>query len=130
MTKLRREIGRRFPEVRGKLRKEDEPYTLMARVAEWLRAAPRETITRDVVHRLRDFMKWCDEQRRTDSAADDLFTISIVGFWEPLFDSDSTRFLIPQLMSRQDVESNEAYLKAWVGEENYRKALDAFTQSV
>jgi hypothetical protein len=126
------EIKRRFPELDNEItrKKRDLPYMQMFYVAAWLQAMPREAITASVVERLRSFRAWCEEQPRTQSAKDDIYTIFTVGFWEPMFASDSTRFLIPQLMSREEVTAAGDYLKSWVGPENYQMALDEYDRTV
>jgi len=80
--------------------------------------------------RVRAFSDWCKEQPRAETAKDDLFTIVAVALWEPLIASDSARRLIPRLIPRCDLESGEDYLKAWVGEDNYRKALSEYDRNV
>jgi hypothetical protein len=116
---LRNEIEACFPEVRDKLNEDDGDWTLMDRLVEWLRDF--NAISADIVERLRRFKRWCEEQPRTESRRDldtmllppvaDIWTIFICGFWEPLFESNSTRVLIPQLMSRGEV-TNEEILEA------------------
>lgn len=59
-------------------------------------------------------------------AADDVWTIYVVGFYEELFEHDKLRPLIPHLTPKQQVLDNEKYLTTSVGAENYRKALEQF----
>jgi len=130
MTKLRRKMGTQFPEVRGKLRKGDGPYDLFVHLTAWLLAARREAITADFIRRLREFLQWIQTQPEGETADDDLCTIALVTFWEPLCESDSLRDLIPQLMSCSDFEGTAQYFKAWSGTENYEKVLRHFGKSV
>ncbi|HST31842.1 MAG TPA: hypothetical protein VLK27_13500 [Chthoniobacterales bacterium] len=103
---LRNEIEARFPEVRVKLNEADDgDWTLTNRLVGWLRDF--NAISADIVERLRRFKRWCEEQPRTESAGADIWTIFICGFWEPLFESNSTHVLIPQLMTRGDVTKEE-----------------------
>ena len=102
----------------------------MRHVAEWVIGLPSEGLSPEVIERIRGFSDWCGQQARTKTAKDDLLTVVAVGLWEPLMKSDSARRLIPHLMPRSDVESGADYLKAWVGEENYRKALSEYDQHV
>jgi AcrR family transcriptional regulator len=104
---LRNEIEARFPEVRDKLNEDDCDWTLMDRLVEWLRDF--NAISADIVERLRRFKRWCEEQPRTER--EDIWTSFIRGFWDNLFESNSTRVLIPQLMSRGEV-TNEEILEA------------------
>jgi hypothetical protein len=130
MKTLRDEIASRFPEVVDKCREEDGAYILMHRIVEWLQSAPPTAITAETVERLRSFWNWCEDQPRGESGKDDLYTIFIVGFWENLFDSESTRPLIPQLMPREEMLANADYLKQWVGAENYQQALDEYDRTL
>ena len=102
----------------------------MHRIVEWLRARQPGAHGPDVVERLQHFKEWCEEQPRTQTAADDIWTIFIVGFWEHLFESDSTRPLVPLLMSRDELAANRDYLTSWVGAENYQMALDQYDRTV
>jgi hypothetical protein len=130
MRTLRAEIAIRFPEIRATHDEEDGNYTLMQRLVEWLRGMRREGISTDIVERVRSFKEWCEEQPRKESAENDVWTIFIVGFWERLFESDSTRLLIPHLMSREEVIANRTYLESWVGADNYQIALGEYEQTV
>jgi hypothetical protein len=128
MKMLYDEIIRRFPEVQSKIHSGDEelPYQLMHYVVEWLQEFRSDALTPDVIQRVQDFSQWCEDQPRGEQAKDDVFTILAVGFWESLFESDSTRTLVPRLMSRADVQANSEYLKGWVGSDNYEKTLREF----
>jgi hypothetical protein len=53
-------------------------------------------------------------------------TIWTVGFLENLFESDTTRSLLPKLMSREHFVAGAVYFRTWVGAENYEKAGDYF----
>jgi hypothetical protein len=130
VSTLRSEIEIRFPEVRDTLDAEDGDYTLMQRVVEWLWGIQREATSADMVGRVRCFKEWCEEQPRTESAENDIWTIFIVGFWEHLFESDFTRPLIAQLMSREEVIANRTYLESWVGADNYQIALAEYDRTV
>jgi hypothetical protein len=130
VSALRTEIENRFPEVREAIDEEDGNYTLMNRVVEWLRRVPPAALTADLIDRIRGFKEWCEDQPRTQSAKDDMWTIFIVGFWEHLFESDSTRVLIPHLMSREEVVENRAYLESWVGADNYQLAIREYDRTV
>jgi hypothetical protein len=102
----------------------------MHRVIEWLRSVPPAPLSADVADRVRGFKQWCEDQPRTQSAEDDMWTIFIVGFWEHLFESDFTRALIPHLMSRDEVAENRAYLESWVGPDNYQLAMREYDRTV
>lgn len=121
MKMLYDEVTRRFPEIHEKIFKGDEelPYVLVGHLADWLKVLPQNSITPQLVARLVSFTKWCEEQPRGQDASDDLHTILTVGFYEDLFDSDSTRALVARLISRDDFIANSDYLRFWVGTANY-----------
>ena len=125
MTAIYNEIVQRFPEIRPKIfeGEEDEPYTLMNCLAHWLETLPPEQRSSDVISRLVAFARWCEEQPRSDDAAEDSYTILVVGFYEKLFDSEVTRSLLPHFISQDDMTRNSDYFRQWVGAENYEKAL-------
>lgn len=124
MTALYNEICERFPEVRSQIYDGDEelPYMLMRHLANWLKELPAKELTPSVTNRVVAFNHWCERQPRGEQATDDLFTILVVGFYEPLFESASTRALLPKLVPPEDIAANAEYLRTWVGEENYNEA--------
>jgi hypothetical protein len=126
MKLLYDEIRRRFPEVRTVFFDDcaDLPYSLMGMLADWLKASP--TISPEVIQRVQGFTSWCEDQARTETAADDILTIMWVGFYEPLFEAEHTRALLPKIISKETFERNAAYFKSWVGEENYEEAKKHF----
>jgi hypothetical protein len=105
---------------------EDSSYALLALVVNWLKALGPSELTPDLVQRVVDFGKWCEDQPRGETAEDDLLTIWVVGFLEELFDSDVTRPLIPHLVSKEELTKNAEYLKTWVGPEDYQAALGEY----
>lgn len=128
MRRLYEEIAVRFPEIRSAIFRGDEelPYVLIGHVARWLIHLPKEAVTPQIISRVQAFAKWCEEQPSAETAADDIYTIFIVGFYEKLFESESGRAYLPKLTSQKDITRNSAYLKKWVGEANYGKAEIAF----
>lgn len=123
MKLLYDEITQRFPEIRGRFYDDDVdlPYVVMGRLAEWLKELPKHAISPQLVERLVSFARWCEEQPRGKDASDDLFTILTVSFYEELFDSDTTRELVPKLIPREQFIAGAEYLRTWVGTENYEK---------
>ncbi|MFA5192586.1 MAG: hypothetical protein WC740_17905 [Verrucomicrobiia bacterium] len=118
------EMSKRFPEVSDAIQQyEDLPYVLMGQLASWVAKKKPQELTPELISRIVEFAKWCEEQPRDETAEDDLFTILVVGFYESLFKSDTTRLLLPKLILREDIVYNAEYIKTWVGEENYNKAL-------
>ena len=127
MKQLFDEISQRFPEIRERIEIDaDLSYMLMNTLAEWLGSLPPHELTPDIVNRVMAFTQWCRKQPRGEDASDDLLTIWTVGFYEKLFCSETSRSLIPKLMSRKELTLNAEYLKHWVGEDDYRKALKLY----
>ena len=123
------EIVRRFPEIGSHFHggdDEDSPYVLMHLVVSWLKELGPCDLTPDLVQRVADFGKWCEDQPRGENARNDVLTIWVVGFLEELFDSDVTRPLIPHLVSKENLINNAEYLKTWVGPEDYQAALGEY----
>jgi hypothetical protein len=122
------EISRRFPEVRSSFSEGDEelPYLVMGHLASWLKTLPKEALTPELIARLVSFTKWCEEQPRGKDACDDLFTMLSVSFYEELFDTDTMRELLPRFISRAQFVATADYFRAWVGTDNYDKALRCY----
>ena len=104
----------------------DEPYPLMTMLAEWLDHVLAEANTTELVKRVKAFTRWCEDQPRGETAADDILTILVVGFYEQLFATEHTRALLPKIVSKKEFAQNAEYLKDWVGAENYEKAAKYF----
>jgi hypothetical protein len=130
MTTLYNELLKRFPEMRHRLSQEDEelPYLLMNHLADWLKDMTPDEVSPAILGRVAEFVRWCEDQPRAASAAEDLYTILLVGFYERLFASDSTRALVPHLIPHEDILRNADYLKQWVGPENYERALALYNR--
>jgi len=124
MQKLFDEIFNRFPEIRDRLADEDPslPFLVIRHLVDWLGELHPSQLTPDLNRRLVDFADWC-EQERGPTAETDPYTIWVVGFFENLFDSASTRRLIPKLKPKEELVANAEYLRCWVGAENYELAL-------
>ncbi len=130
MKALHDEIFRRFPELVSRIHPGDEdlPYSLMIYLADWLKDLAPEAFTADLVQRLVAFTQWCLSQPEGKTASDDLHTILVVGFYEHLFDAESTRALLPHFISREEMLQNAEYLRSWVGVEDYEKALREYNR--
>jgi hypothetical protein len=127
MRELYDELSRRFPEIQDRLEdNHDLPYCLMGALADWLVELPPSGFTSDVISRAVAFSRWCEEQPRGKDARTDLPTIVTVALYEKLFEHDSTRFLLPKLISKEQMREGADYMKAHVGVDNYEKALRYF----
>jgi len=124
MQSLHAEICRRFPEIRDAIDEtSDEPYMVMWSLVQYLSELSSDQLTPELIDRVVAFSQWCEDQPAGKSAADDLRTILVVGFYEELLKHETTRVLIPYLIDRQDFTSNESYIKSWCGEESYTLTL-------
>jgi hypothetical protein len=122
------EILRRFPEVRPSLSdgEEDLPYLMMGHVASWAQRLSPTEINTEAIARVQAFIRWCEEQPRGETAADDILTVLVVGFYEKLFETEDTRALLPKFVAKEDFIKNAEYLKTWVGAEKYEQATKHF----
>jgi len=128
MKMLYDEVIRRFPEVQSHLSDGDIdlPYVVMASVVDWVNDLGTSKLTPEVVQRVVEFTKWCETQPRGESAADDVYTILVVAFYEKLFRSDVTRTLLPHILPRDELIKNAEYLKTWVSDEEFQLALEKY----
>jgi hypothetical protein len=126
MKLLYDEVLRRFPEARTKFNFSEGdvelPYNVMHDLVDWLQRLPPGAFTPELIDRLVSFTRWCEQQPRGKDAGDDLLTILTVGFYENLFDSDTTRALLPRFISRDQFMASADYFRQWVGAEDYEKA--------
>jgi hypothetical protein len=96
---------------------------LMSHLADWI--INQEEIPPSLVDRVARFTHWCESQPPGIGPSEDPLTILVVGLYESLFESENTLALLPKLASRKTLIENADYFKAWIGEENYRRALNA-----
>jgi len=121
---LCKEVLERFPEIRRASEgHEDNPTVLLHEVVHWLSMAQ---VSSSDESRVIAFMEWSQSQPRGTTVHDDIATMVTTSFYEGLFDHEHTRRLIPKLVSKADLVEGAEYLKQWVGEENYQKALALF----
>jgi len=128
MKALCDEVVRRFPEVQSRLTDGDEdvPYIVMGSVVDWLKETGTSGFPPEIVQRVIEFTEWCEAQPRGGTAGDDVYTILVVSFYEGLFRSDVTRCLLPRIVPKDELLNNAEYLKHWVGDENFRLALEKY----
>lgn len=128
MKQLAEEILKRFPEVAPSVFEGDEElsFVMMAHLGKWVVDQAKAGVAPGLVPRIKAFAKWCETQPRGDDAADDIWTIYVVGFYEELFEDEKTRSLIPSLATRQELIDNRDYLITWVGYPAYEEALKKF----
>ena len=127
MRVLYDELSRQFPEIQTRLEEYyDLPYVLMGALADWLTELSPPEFTSNVIDRVVAFSRWCEEQPRGKDARTDLPTIVTVALYEKLFEHDGTRFLLPKLITKEQMLEGADYMKAHVGADNYEKALRYF----
>lgn len=130
MKVLYDEIVRRLPEaVPWIYDDEEDPYLVMASLVRWLDTIGLEGASPELISRLVDFTTWCEKYPRGETAEDDLYTALVVAFYEHLFESRRTRPFIPLLLSKEDLLKNAAYLRQWVGKEEFELALQEYNSS-
>ena len=123
MKKIYDEILKRFPEVQVDQENIELPYLMMREIVSWLNSRETDCTSPGIVKRVVDFKKWCENQESGQSAADDIWTIFTVSFFEPLFGNKKTQSLISYLTSRKEMIENNKYLISWIGKENYDAVL-------
>lgn len=120
--KLYLELSTRFPEIRGRIQADaDEPYALMNHLAEWIMEMNNHA--EPLIARLAQFAEWCESQPSGEGPSEDPLTILVIGFYEALFESPATQELLPKLASRKTLVENADYFRAWIGDDNYRRAI-------
>jgi|688.fasta_scaffold1682155_1 hypothetical protein len=121
MKALFDEVLQRFPELAAQVNEGDEdlPYVVVGYIAEWLLSVELDSAA---IQRVVDFDRWCMQQPRGQTAADDILTIETVAFREKLFEYDKLLPLVPKLMSREELQASKEYFSRWVGEDRYEAA--------
>jgi hypothetical protein len=125
MKHLYDEVLRRFPEITSFVSEGDEelPYLVVAYVVMWLESVAKPELDPSIIERIVDFDRWCMEQPRGETAANDIMTIEVVALREELFAHDELLPLVPKLMTRPELLENREYLTHWVGADRYQAAL-------
>jgi hypothetical protein len=121
MKALFDEVLQRFPELAAQVNEGDEdlPYVVVGYIAEWLLSVELDSAT---IQRVVDFDRWCMQQPRGQTAADDIMTIEVVGLQEELFRHDKLLPVVTKLISREVLQANKEYFSQWVGADRYQAA--------
>jgi hypothetical protein len=122
MKQLYDEVLRRFPEVASYVSQGDDelPYVVVSYIADWLLSVELDPAT---IQRVVDFDRWCIDQPRGKTAADDIVSIEVVALRERLFAHDELLPIVPKLMTRQELLLAREYLTSCVGVDRYQAAL-------
>ena len=121
MKALFDEVLQRFPELAAQVNEGDEdlPYVVVGYIAEWVLSVELDSAT---IQRVVDFDRWCMQQPRGQTAADDIMTIEVVGLQEELFRHDKLLPVVTKLISREVLQANKEYFSQWVGADRYQAA--------
>jgi hypothetical protein len=121
MKALFDEVLQRFPELAAQVNEGDEdlPYVVVGYIAEWLLSVELDSAT---IQRVVDFDRWCMQQPRGQTAADDILTIEVIGLQEELFRHDKLLPVVTKLISREVLQANKEYFSQWVGADRYQAA--------
>jgi len=124
MSAWRKEASKRLPEFQRiiALRDVDNPMMLWielhTKFAQLCEQAPPAL---DLLRRFWGYAKWCMEHGH-----EDVLTAAALAFCEHLIDSEASRRLLPQIMSRQDYEGLKSLLLYHNSQEQYERGLQCF----
>jgi len=124
MSAWRKEASKRLPEFQRiiALRDVDNPMMLWielhTKFAQLCEQAPPAL---DLLRRFWGYAKWCMEHGH-----EDVLTAAALAFYEHLIDSEASRRLLPQIMSRQDYEGLKSLLLYHNSQEQYERGLQCF----
>jgi hypothetical protein len=121
------EAVRRFPELGDKVEGWETPYLLWFDLRDAFEAAYR-VVPRDegMIRRVYEFADWCLEQPQGRKADDDLGTCVTVCFYEHIPESPEALADMPRWFKRQNVLEMREVFSYMVGEEGFRRVLEAF----
>jgi hypothetical protein len=88
---------------------------------EFARLCEQEPPALDLLRRFWDYAKWCMEHGH-----EDVLRAAALAFCEHLLDSEASRRLLPQIMSRQDCEGLWSLLLYHNSPEQYEQGLQCF----
>jgi hypothetical protein len=131
MRELSEEVYRRFPEIaRGSFdRDPDLSYEVIGDLVHWLRGQQPPAESPDLLKRITAFNQWCLEQPRGRTAADDVFTILVVAFWEAVMQHDETRDWITYLVPKEELLHGRDYFIQWLGQREFDLAVAAYDRT-
>jgi hypothetical protein len=127
MSAWRKEASKRLPEFQSIIacRDVDNPMMLWIELhAKFAQLCEQEPPALDVLRRFWGYAKWCMEQGH-----EDVLTAAALAFCEHLLDSEASRRLLSQIMSRQDYEGIKSLLLYHNSQEQYELGLRRFDAS-
>jgi len=128
MENLYSVLCKRFPEIRSAAFDDnfDLPYVLLNHLVRWLASLKREDLTEELIQRVTDLNDWCNDQPRGETNENDLYTAWHVAFLEKLFRHNTTRILLPYIISKEELMKNKDYLVRWSSNEEFESALKEY----
>ncbi|MEM1211333.1 MAG: hypothetical protein AAGI68_03450 [Planctomycetota bacterium] len=89
---LETEVKKHFPDFPGSMVGYEEglDYSVFSDLGWHVYKQMKAGADGDFIIRFLQFVKWCEEQPRGETAEDDLYTAFVVSFLEHLFDHDET----------------------------------------
>jgi hypothetical protein len=127
MSSWRREASARLPEFQRIIasRDVDNPMRLWIELhTKFSQLCEQEPPPLDLLKRFWGYVKWCLEQENQD-----VLTAAALAFCEHLLDSEASKRLLPQIMSRKDYEGLRSLLLYHNSQEQYEQGLRYFGAS-
>jgi hypothetical protein len=120
-----------FPEVQARASPGDTalPYVLMAYLVAFLEQQAEKKMQGDVVNRLVEFNFWCRKQTWSKDKEDDISTLLVVGLYEKILQKNDLYPLIVKLVSKKELVDAKEYLRRWVNEAQFARALALYPSS-
>ena len=130
MDKWKQEATTRFPEFDETARDAWEtPYLCWFDLLTALRNAYHAPRNEDLIRRIYQFAKWCNEQPRGKTAADDLPTCVAVCFYEHLPEDTNTLADMPRWFKWSEVVLMKDIFTYHTGEEGFRNIEKSFARA-
>jgi hypothetical protein len=124
MSLWRKAAFERLPEFRPVLQKEKSAYLFLGEMVERLYQAYIQK-DEDLIRRIYDYARWCQDAPRGKTASDDLLTIITVSFFEHLPRHAEVRRDIGRWLSKKDVEGMKAIFLYHGTEEQFQEMLSS-----
>lgn len=122
MARWRKEAFDRFPDFRGLLQNEKSAYLFLGEMVERLHEAYLQK-DEDLVRRIYEYAKWCQDAPRGKDASDDLPTIVTVSFFEHLPRHAEVRRDVGRWLPKKDIEGMKELFLYLGTEEQFQEML-------
>lgn len=121
----RRKAYELFPELWSEFDRADSSYLLWYEVQKAFDGA-YDSGDRALIDRVYRYARWCCEQPRGESAADDLLTCVVVSFFEEIPLNEKAINDLPNWFSKAEIESMKETFIYHVGEMGYQGILSRY----